>query len=248
MNDTVSARDQILGTIRKAKASQATDTQSRDAQSPDAQSPDERITAKRRGTIPARVDKDHPALVELFVEHATALSATVARVDDAAEVPGAVAEYLAGENLPAAVRAAPDPTLQALPWDTRPALTVSYGRSHGADEVSLTPAFAAVAETGTLMLRSGADHPTTLNFLPDTHVVVLRASQVVGPYEEAWDQLRKTGPIPRAVNFVSGPSRTADIEQTIQLGAHGPRRLHIILIEDGPLAVHGAGIGGSDGG
>jgi len=230
MSDSKSARAQILGTIRQAKAKPATDIQS----------PDDRIAAKQRGTIPARVDKDHPALVELFVEHATALSATVARVEDAAEIPGAVAEYLAGENLPAAIRAAPDPMLQALPWDARPALTVSYGRSHGADEVSLTPAFAAVAETGTLMLRSGADHPTTLNFLPDTHVVVLRASQVVGPYEEAWDQLQADGPIPRAVNFVSGPSRTADIEQTIQLGAHGPRRLHIVLIEDGN--------GGSDGG
>ena len=238
MSDSKSARAQILGTIRQAKAKPATDIQS----------PDDRIAAKQRGTIPARVDKDHPALVELFVEHATALSATVARVEDAAEIPGAVAEYLAGENLPAAIRAAPDPMLQALPWDARPALTVSYGRSHGADEVSLTPAFAAVAETGTLMLRSGADHPTTLNFLPDTHVVVLRASQVVGPYEEAWDQLRADGPIPRAVNFVSGPSRTADIEQTIQLGAHGPRRLHIILIEDGSPAVHGPRSGGRDGG
>ncbi len=223
MTDSARARAQILGMIRKGKASQT----------PDGQSPDERIDAKRRGTIPARVDKDHAALVELFVDHATALSATVSRVDDESEIPGAVADYLAGENLPATLCAAPDPALQALPWDTRPALTVRYGRSDGADEVSLTPAFAAVAETGTLMLRSGPDHPTTLNFLPDTHVVVLRESQIVGPYEEAWDRLRAAGPIPRAVNFVSGPSRTADIEQTIQLGAHGPRRLHIVLVQDG---------------
>ncbi len=97
----------------------------------------------------------------------------------------------------------------------------------------MTPAFTAVAETGTLMLRSGPDHPTTLNFLPDTHIVVLRAGQIVGPYEDAWAKLRAAGDMPRAVNFVSGPSRTADIEQTIQLGAHGPRRLHIVLIEDG---------------
>ncbi len=227
MTDSSGARAQILGMIRKGKANQTPG-----GQSPDTQSPDERIAAKRRGTIPARVDKDHAALVELFVDHATALSATVSRVDDEAEVPGAVADYLAGENLPATLCAAPDPALQALPWDSRPALTVRYGASDGADDVSLTPAFAAVAETGTLMLRSGPDHPTTLNFLPDTHVVVLRASQVVGPYEEAWDRLRAAGPIPRAVNFVSGPSRTADIEQTIQLGAHGPRRLHIVLIQD----------------
>lgn len=238
MTDSTGARAQILGMIRKGKVNQAAGVQS----------PDDRIAAKRRGTIPARVDKDHPALVELFVDQATALSATVSRVDDESEIPGAVADYLAGENLPATLCAAPDPALQALPWDTRPALTVRYGRSDGADEVSLTPAFAAVAETGTLMLRSGADHPTTLNFLPDTHVVVLRASQIVGPYEEAWDRLRAAGPIPRAVNFVSGPSRTADIEQTIQLGAHGPRRLHIILIQDSPPAGDGAGSGGRDGG
>jgi L-lactate dehydrogenase complex protein LldG len=83
------------------------------------------------------------------------------------------------------------------------------------------------------MLRAGPDHPTTLNFLPDTHIVVLRASRVVGPYEDGWARLREAGAMPRAVNFVSGPSRTADIEQTIQLGAHGPRRLHIVLVEDG---------------
>jgi len=96
MTDSTGARAQILGMIRKGKAAQTPG-----GQSPDGQSPDDRIAAKRRGTIPARVDKDHAALVELFVDHATALSATVSRVDDEAEVPGAVADYLAGKNLPA---------------------------------------------------------------------------------------------------------------------------------------------------
>ena len=92
-----------------------------------------------------------------------------------------------------------------------------------------------MAEPGTPWLRSGPAGPTTLNFLPDTHVVVLRASRIVGAYEEAWDGLRSARgetAMPRTVNFVTGPSRTADIEQTIQLGAHGPRRLHIVLVED----------------
>lgn len=219
------ARAQILGTIRRARGG-ATDAATRAEL-------EERFAAHRRGTIPKRVALGHAALVDLFVENVLALSGTVDRVASADDVPGAVADYLAQENLPATVRAAPSPAIESLPWDSRPALTVSYGRSHGQDEVSVTPAFAAVAETGTLMLRSGPDHPTTLNFLPDTHVVVLRASQVVGPYEEAWSKLREVGAMPRAVNFVSGPSRTADIEQTIQLGAHGPRRLHIVLIDDG---------------
>jgi L-lactate dehydrogenase complex protein LldG len=218
------ARDQILGTIRRARGGDidaATRTELED-----------RLSGHRRGTIPQRVNRDHAALVDLFVDNVLALSGTVDRVATADDVPGVVADYLARENLPATLRAAPSPAIENLPWDKRPALTVSYGRSHGQDEVGITPAFAAVAETGTLMLRSGPDHPTTLNFLPDTHVVVLRASQVVGPYEDAWAKLRDAGAMPRAVNFVSGPSRTADIEQTIQLGAHGPRRLHIVLIED----------------
>jgi L-lactate dehydrogenase complex protein LldG len=219
------ARDQILGTIRRARGG-ALDASARAAA-------EARLNAHARGTIPKRVDRDHARLVDLFVEQVLTLSATVDRVAAAADVPAAVAAYLARENLPATLRAAPSPEIESLPWNERPALTVSYGRSDGHDEVGLTPAFAAVAETGTLMLRSGPDHPTTLNFLPDTHVVVLRASQVVGPYEDAWTKLRAAGAMPRAVNFVSGPSRTADIEQTIQLGAHGPRRLHIVLIEDG---------------
>ena len=103
------------------------------------------------------------------------------------------------------------------------------------DAVSLTPCFAAIAETGTLMLVSGRDTPTTLNFLPDTHIVVLRADQVLPHYEEGWSRLRASGPMPRTVNFITGPSRTGDIEQRIQLGAHGPRRLHIVLVDGKPV-------------
>jgi L-lactate dehydrogenase complex protein LldG len=82
------------------------------------------------------------------------------------------------------------------------------------------------------MLISGAETPTTLNFLPDTHIVVVGADQVVATYEDGWDRLRTHGGMPRAINFITGPSRTGDIEQRIELGAHGPRRLHIILIDD----------------
>ncbi len=63
---------------------------------------------------------------------------------------------------------------------------------------------------------------------------MVRAGQVVGAYEDGWDRLRAAGRMPRAVNFVTGPSRSGDIEQTLHLGAHGPRQLHIVLVEDGP--------------
>jgi len=129
---------------------------------------------------------------------------------------------------------APDPELDTIPWSERPTLSIRRGKSEGADQVSVTGAFAAVAETGTLMMTSGPDHPSTLNFLPETHVVVLPASKVVGPYEEAWTRLRAAhdGTPPRTVNFVTGPSRSGDIEQRLLMGAHGPRRLHVVLIDD----------------
>jgi len=133
---------------------------------------------------------------------------------------------------------APHPELQALPWDRAPLLAFKARRAEATDLVSLTHGFAGVAETGTLMLPSEPARPTTLNLLADTAVVLLRASAIVGPYEDAWDRLRAHGEgMPRNVMFVTGPSRSADIEQTLELGAHGPRRLHIILLDDDPAAV-----------
>lgn len=223
-----SARAQILAGIGKSLGRTAGEAQRAAAR--------ERIAGHARNLIPARARIDHADQIRLFEQMALEVSATVARLPGLDAVPDAVADYLAGHNLPAELRVAPDPALDPIPWDRRPTLTVSSGRARDADAVSLTGCFAGIAETGTLMLVSGAERPTTLNFLPDTHIVVLKAEQVVGGYEDAWDRLRAHGPafeggMPRTVNMVTGPSRTGDIEQTIQLGAHGPRRLHILLVE-----------------
>jgi len=224
MSDT---RGQILGAIRKSLR--------REAPSPQMQAEIQaRLAHPPRGPVPARGQLEPRARLELFVAMAKEAACTIVRVADVATVPSAVADYLARENLPAKLRVAPDPAVADLPWSTRPLLEVSTGRSDGSDEVSLTPALAGIAETGTLMLTSGPERPTTLNFLPETHIVMLTAEQVVGGMEEAWDRLRERygrGVMPRTVNLVTGPSRSADIEQTLQMGAHGPRRLHIILVD-----------------
>ncbi len=224
----MSARDTILGAVRRSLKRDPNDRGARTAL-------DARLEKRERGPIPARASLTHEGQVDLFQLMAEEHAATVTRVAGGDEVPGAIASYLKERNLPQSLRCAPDPALEALPWDTAPLLKVARGRAEASDEVSLTGSFAGIAETGTLMLHSGPSHPTTLNFLPDTHIVMLKASQIVGAYEDAWDRVRETcGPdkLPRTVNFVTGPSRTADIEQTIQLGAHGPRRLHIVLVED----------------
>jgi len=171
------------------------------------------------------------------------VQATVTRVPSTEAVPEAVTRYLAAENLPAELVMAPDPGLDDVPWETWPLLRIRRGRAEPDDAVSLTPCFTAVAETGTLMLLSGPQTPTTLNFLPDTHIAVVRADQVVATYEDGWDRLRADRALPRVVNFITGPSRTGDIEQRIVLGAHGPRRLHIVVIEDWQKGKDGQGQG-----
>ncbi|MFY8106124.1 MAG: LutC/YkgG family protein [Elstera sp.] len=190
----------------------------------------QRLTAHRRQIGLARTDKDHAELVTLFKEMATALAATVTHIPDSGAVPEAVATYLAEQNLPAQLVVAP--ALQGMPWAERPTLEVRFGKAVNEDLVSVTPVIGAVAETGTLVLTSGPESPTSLNFLPDTHIVVVNRSQITGRYEDVWDKIRDNGALPRTVNMISGPSRTGDIEQTIQLGAHGPRRLHILILDE----------------
>lgn len=220
------SRDAILGGIRQSLARQRLAERDGDAVA-------RRLADHPRGIVPARVAKPKAELVALFVTMAEGVSATVARLDGLGQVPDAVATFLADTNLPAAVKVAPDPALAGIDWTTRPLLEVARGPAVASDLASLTACIAGVAETGTLVLASGPDSPTTLNFLPDNHIVVLREDQVVAAYEDAWDRLRARGAMPRNVNFITGPSRTGDIEQIIQLGAHGPRRLHILLVADG---------------
>jgi L-lactate dehydrogenase complex protein LldG len=192
-----------------------------------------RLDRHPRHLIPARSRLPHPDQVALFVRNVEKEFGSVTRVPDLDAVPGAVADYLAAQNLPGRFVMAPHPDLQAIPWSARPLLEIREGRAQATDAVSVQHGYAAVAETGTLMLPSAAERPTTLNLLADTAIVVLRAGRVVGAYEEAWDLLRAEHQgMPRNVMLVTGPSRSADIEQALELGAHGPRRLHVVLVDD----------------
>jgi L-lactate dehydrogenase complex protein LldG len=192
-----------------------------------------RLAAHARSLVPARAKSlDRAARIALFLALAEEVDATVTRVASADAVPDAVARYLAERNLPARAVVAPDPKLAGVPWE-KTALDIRSGVAADTDPVGISACFAAIAETGTLMLVSGPASPTRNNFLPDTHVAIVQGDDVVGFYEEAWDLLRVAGAMPRTVNFITGPSRTGDIAQKLELGAHGPRRLHIVLVENG---------------
>ena len=193
-----------------------------------------RLDGHPRHLIPARSRLDRDGQVALFAANVEREFGTVIRVDDAAAVPAAVAEWLAAQNLPSAAAIAPHPELRAIPWADRPLLRLREGRAEASDQVAIQHGFAGIAETGTLMLPSAPERPTTLNLLAEAAVVILRAARVVGAYEEAWDLLRaELGAMPRNVMLVTGPSRSADIEQALELGAHGPRRLCVVLIGAG---------------
>lgn len=191
----------------------------------------------------AAVDRDRPHTRPAWTGEALhrlqarlrARSSTVEVLEGgSAAVASAVLRYMAAHGLEGRLACAP--ALRGMAWPAG-LLDLHLGAARKDETVSVTPCLAAVAESGVLMLVSGPDTPTTLNFVPEHHLVVVDESRIVSHMEDAWQVLRKhaaeRGSMPRAVNLISGPSRTADVEQTLQLGAHGPRHLHVMILAAG---------------
>jgi L-lactate dehydrogenase complex protein LldG len=215
----LSSRDRILARIRKAQGRGA----SRPSQA-ELQAIETYLRAHPRGTLP-KVEGD---LVARFRARAESMQSTTEEVAGEGEVPAAVARYLKAASLPPS--GCVWPQLAHLEWKAAGLALEAHGA--GADDaLGVTGAFAAVAETGTLVLTSGPETPATASLLPETHVAVVSAHRIVAHMEDVFALARETfGQLPRAIHFVSGPSRTADIDQTIVLGAHGPSRVHIVLV------------------
>lgn len=223
----MSARDTVLGKIRASMRVPAADELRRRAVA-------DRLESTPTGVIPGRAKLPKAGQVDLFCAMAEQFGATLTRVSDYKAVPAEVTTYLRSHNLPAEIRMGADKRLKKAGWETEKNLEIRHGASDGGDLSGVSHAMAGIAETGTLALASGQDNPTTINFLPEHHIVVLKASDIKGDMESVWAMLRKArgkGEMPRAFNLVTGPSRSGDIEQTILLGAHGPRALHVIVVE-----------------
>jgi L-lactate dehydrogenase complex protein LldG len=222
----MNGREAVLGKVRKALKAQAKDDARRQAVA-------DRLAKAPKGLIPARAQMDEEGRIGLFAAMAEKVSATIRRVKSCDDVPKAVTEYLRARNLPAAIRIGADKRLAKMPWARQRALEIRRGPSDGDDEAGVSHAFGAIAESGTLALVSGGDNPTTINFLPEHHIVVVDAKDVAGDLETVLGKLRRRygkGEMPRTLNFITGPSRSGDIEQKLLLGAHGPRALHIIVV------------------
>jgi L-lactate dehydrogenase complex protein LldG len=230
--DTTAARRSILARIRAAQGRDATPA------AHEREAVADYLARHPQGPRPPlhnvhQVQEVHDGhgLVAHFIEQAQKMSTTVDQVDGIADVPAAVQRYLVSLGLP--LRAIAWQTLDTLDW-AGANLSVEFRKPQNDDLVGITGCFCATAETGTLALLSGPDTWASAGLLPETHVAIVPASRIVAGHEDAFALIRaERGELPRAVNFVSGPSRTGDIEQTIILGAHGPYRVHAIV-------VHGA--------
>lgn len=180
--------------------------------------------------IPARARGTAAELVERFVAMALEAAATVDRIASTVGLPGAVRAFLDREGLPNTVTLAPDAALRSIAW--APDVEVGDATVEARGAVAVTGAFAGIAETGTLMVHSGPASPNRFHFLPETHIAVLAAGAIVGGYEDAWARLvGRFETLPRTVTLITGPSRSSDIERQLQIGVHGPRRLHIVLCD-----------------
>lgn len=186
----------------------------------------------QRGPQPLAVDD----VVAVFEQRTLDMLSTLERVDNQVLAMKATVQLINRLREEGVIQAGAAvsiwPSLAELPWPELPHPLVG-GTPAGNELVGVSEVAYAVAETGTLVFASRADQPARTHLLPETHIAWVRASQVVHTMEDALDAIRHNrGGLPRVVNFVSGPSRTADIEQTIVLGAHGPYRVHVVLIED----------------
>lgn len=203
----MNARDEILSAIRERRA---------------------KTTAPHPARYPLPVlDGD---MIAHFTAMATRSAAEVRVLENATEIPQAVSGILRARNLPAELHLQPDTALAGLDWQRSPGLTLKTAPP-GPDDAAIAPAPFAIAETGTLAYPAAANEPASWHFRPGLEIAVLRAADILPHMEEVLARVKERG-MPATLNFVTGPSRTGDIEQTLELGAHGPKALAILIVRN----------------
>jgi L-lactate dehydrogenase complex protein LldG len=203
----MSARDDILNAIRS-----------------------QRVKSSQR---PAQYRPPAPPadLVGEFTQRAEAVNAEVRLIDGTADIPAAIADLLRAKNLPAVIHLPPDAALANLNWESAPGLTLTR-QAPGPDDTALAFAPFGIAETGTLTYPAGNAQPASWHFRAGFEIAVLRAADILPHMENALGHIKLAGALPHTINFVSGPSRTGDIEQTLELGAHGPKSLAVLIVRE----------------
>jgi L-lactate dehydrogenase complex protein LldG len=166
-------------------------------------------------------------LAEAFTKKLAAQQTDIRVLDGMADVPEAIADILRGRNMAAQIHIPPESELAALEL-----ANVEVRRQPpGQFDTAVTFASFAIAETGTLAYAASKDNPASWHFRPLLEIAIVRAGTVVAELEDVLAALKAKGGLPSTLNLVSGPSRTGDIEQTMELGAHGPKALAVLVLK-----------------
>ena len=178
-----------------------------------------------------RDERDHPAILEDFIDRLLDYKAIVTRTDEA-DLPQAIADACQQHSITRLVVPAdlpPEwiPSGVTVLRDDPPLDNTALDESDGV----LTGCAVAIAQTGTIILDGGAyQGRRALSLIPDRHLCVVRTEQIVGLVPEAIARLAERASHP--ITFISGPSATSDIELIRVEGVHGPRTLHVFVVND----------------
>lgn len=204
----MSARDVILSTIRAQRVS----------------------SAPRPSPYHATTLGDDTTIV--FTAHATRAAAEVRRLKSWHDIPAAIADVLRGRNMKATIHLPDDsPSEELLQWDSAPGLAREH-TAPGPDDAAIALAPFAIAETGTLVYPAGRGSPASWHFRPELEIAIVRAASIFPDFEAVLARVKAQGAMPSTLNLVTGPSRTGDIEQTLELGAHGPKALVVLVVDE----------------
>lgn len=192
------------------------------------------------------VDHEHPAilakqtavpLVDLFKQNLEAVGAHCVIADGQTGIAQALTRII-GDLQKTKLRAqriaiSDQPIVERLMYQTDLEIEELAVAPNASDifgfDAGITTAQAAIAETGTLVLDSTHERHRLVSLVPPVHIAIVDASRICETLAEALTLLRKSKEMSPAVTFVTGPSRTADIELTLAIGVHGPQELYVIV-------------------
>lgn len=164
-----------------------------------------------------------------FIGKVEASIARPHRLASFAGAPAKIAEVLRLANAAPELHVPAESSLLRLPWNAVPALSISSAPPTG-DQSALSAAEFGIAETGTLVFFSGSNSRSSWHFRPGREFILIEQTRILPRFEDVIARINTLPATPATINLVTGPSRTADIEQTIELGAHGPREIHVLIV------------------
>ena len=185
-------------------------------------------------TLPNPVQPKYPEadLIKRFIKRAKEQSAQVLQVvqaEDALPLIRSQWQQIGINKNDNAIYLSPLSSLAKLPW-ARVGFKIRHYDKQSEMKTSTSLALAAVAETGSLLIASSQANARGINFLIDNHIVFISTARFFFLLEDAWSALPPQSSS-AAIHFITGPSRTADIEQQLFLGAQGPKRLLVVIYE-----------------